>query len=1467
MRFFKTFLVLTVFLCSLMPLQSISAGQDSPTLRVQLFEDACGGEAVSAEVFIVYDENWNPILETPSGYSISDYQWSTNLVIGELYHVEAYSENMLIASEQVTLHNQNNLLQFCNEDTSERVPVSVAVYDADAPLEGVRCMVFGYNHYANPPWERQPTNERYSNSQGICSWELYPSTQNIDLERGEKYKIEFEHVSAKYSCERYAVPTSGYQGTLVFDISSAQAGDKNCERLLSTHLQDLQDGNSHTLCNPNNDANSGRDSEVFFNKASINPTSVSQGGVQLFHGCLGGSSDLVDVYTYDAAQYATIKLFDENDVVHFTSHTSSMIYVGGGSTTEMTVKRKNPSSNYAPYRIEVVVDSERTNEFLSITQPRLMNLGPEVINCVAGGKASLLYNVADPQGHLDGSEIIVLGQTIINSRVTIGTHEEHIVENCLEGTQTLELRSDSGETLDTLTFYFTNFDVLDTTDNVLFTDQSAFIYLTQPLKPGNCISLVQVSQRDALNTAAGFEANGIRTSSSPWTCGVMDVYKWQFQAKFLGSLSNSLLVNFKTGVGATPQLIHQTDIYVLPRCSEVLEQEGISSVESYLFIDCEGNEAGLVAYVDNGAGDLSQNKWEILNNWDESESILFFSKTTVISESGDSYSHVPLLVPTLIPRCQELDQSLTQLRDLDPGPGGIWNWVDVVGTAPEFWEAASNYNEVSHQTSSPVKQGDCMVHSEYYRAMGQSIAVLPVIDDWDSMAFLPATDTSTERLLQWCEDELLRCDPVTRDSDHSRWDGEECSSYLEYSIVLTYLHDDPMAASFQWEGPMGKYDPAQPQVWYNQATECLAAELLRQAQFEQSLNTLFLLIDIISVAATIASAGTGAPMFVLSGMVIKNTVEKGVKEGSERWPQLMHKVCKNSGKSTKSLSDGSRNFQRAMDKLPIEKQVWKTKITKKIDELPAKLEQKLATLYPDKAEDIVNLEAIKLTNRVRESIGKILVQSNKDPKIYDYIDDFVSNPPTTANRVYSYIWEIETLADVVKRIKATDRTNTGLKRWDGAIDGQNKILPKEFGDSYPDFVFENVAFRGKQYKTLVIEAKLSANFIEGNQFKNLQAAVSEDGVGVVYSVKNYDDWKVKQLETALLIDGIKAPFDILYPIAKKIVSCSPGGSICITNEIQSIAIVALSPAFLLPSGEDRGRSLEPQFFHISSTCSEESFLLSSYGLINAGVLWAYVTLDDEGINIHHDANCEILIEGVKWSTEVQVDEESGEVVPVNTSVSNPRYVPSGPVYSVNESGSFQNIPPVFNSLNPFTSTAIVRGDGVTLTSYYLDVEENEQEPNLLTFDFSKAVTDLDGSLDDMQLQVGATSDCNYRDYFFIQTQGLNLSLTPIPNASTDMVMGTVPHQTVPESGFYCSVLLLVYDSPFPPATYPDEAEYIQGIGVVTLHVRLSDVDGQVEEQEVMVNVAASNDLLGFILLMMLAGLLVVLRRSERESRT
>jgi hypothetical protein len=320
------------------------------------------------------------------------------------------------------------------------------------------------------------------------------------------------------------------------------------------------------------------------------------------------------------------------------------------------------------------------------------------------------------------------------------------------------------------------------------------------------------------------------------------------------------------------------------------------------------------------------------------------------------------------------------------------------------------------------------------------------------------------------------------------------------------------------------------------------------------------------------------------------------------------------------------------------------------------------------------------------------------------------------------------------------------------------------------------------------------------------------------------------------------------------------------SQVPSIAITALAPWFLLPSDDERGRSAETQFYHVSSTCSDESFLLSTYGTIDTGVLWAYSIIDDEGIKIHHEANCEIFIEGVEWSTEVQVDEGSGEVVPVNTSVSNPRYTPIGPVYSVDQSGSFQNIPPMFKSLNPFTSTAIVRGDGVQFTSYYLDITENERDEDLLRYDFSNAVTDLDGALDDMQLQVGISENCNYRDYFFIQTQGLNLTLTPVPNASTDMVTGTAPHQIVPQSGFYCSILLLVYDSPFPSPTYPSDAPYLQGIGVTTLHVRLSDADGQVEQQVVEVNIATNNDLLGFILLMVLAGILVLLRRQELDSR-
>jgi len=1470
MRTSKTLLVLTVFLCSLMPLQSISATQDPPTLRVRLFEDACGGQYMDVGTLIVYETEGDNWIEITRADDTSDHLFATNLVLGKQYHVEAYSENMLVASGSVLLQTQHTQLQLCNEDTAQRVQVNVAVYDDDAPLVGWKCSVYGYNHYATPHWAWQATNDRYSNSQGICSWELYPSTQNTDLDRGEKYKITFEHDNVEFFCERYVVPTIGYPATLVFDISSEQSEQKDCDRLLSTHLQDLQDGDSQSICNPFNDGNSGKDAGGWFNKVSINPTSVNQGGSQLFHGCLGGD-DRVDVYTYDAEQYATITLYDENDVVQFTSHSSSMVSVGGGSTTELTVQRKTSTNNYAAYQIEVVVDSERTNEFLSITQPRLMNLGPEVINCVSGGKASLLYNVADPQGHLAGDEIIVLGQTTINSDVTAGIHEEHVLDHCPEGAVTLELRSDSSETLDSLTFYFTEFDVLDTTDNVLFTDQSAFIYLNQALKPENCISFVQVSQRDALNSAAGLEEGEIRTSSSPWMCGAGGVYKWQFQGKFLGSLSNTLLINYKTGIGATPQLIYQTDIYVLPRCSEVLEEEGLSSIDSYLFIDCEGNEAGLVVYVDNGAGDLMQNKWEILNNWDEKENLLFFSKTTVITESGDSFSHVPLLVPTLVPRCRELDQSLTQLRDLDPGPGGIWNWVDVVGTAPEFAESFSNYNEVEQRLSSSVLSGDCMVQSEYHRSLGHSLAVLPVIDDWQSMAFLPATDTSTQRLLEWCGEELLRCDPVTRTNNHVQWDGVECSSYLEYSIVLTYQYDDPLAASFQWDGPMSKYDPSQPQVWYDQATECLGVELLRKAQFEQSLDMLFLLIDIISVAGTIASGGSGAGFFLLGGIIVKNSAKNTGKEVSERAAKEMYKISKSPKKGARETAEDLASSEAKL-KSVVEK--LNSKHIERADELRKRID----TLLDRNV--LKDSDAI----HVRHQIAKILKQTKGgNDATLDYIDDFLGRvlfDATDQNKIESALLELDVLAHYSTKIKIQGKF-LGPSKWDVSGEDATKRMYRyddEFSGSKPDFLFENA---GRDGKHLVVEVKTTIEWTFSQHTSNGKKQLGEllsksDKYDVVFATRKFEGGpesieNLMQMEDFATQNGPRI-FDILHipepnsALLKVMRYSYIEGKLVGESLVPSIAITALAPWFLLPSADERGRSVESQFYHISSTCSDESFLLSSYGTIDAGVLWAYATLDDEGIKIHHEADCEILIEGVEWSTEVHVDEESGEVVPVNRSVSNPRYMPIGPVYSVDQSGSFQNIPPMFKSLNPFTSTAIIRGDDVQFTSYYLDIAENERDEDLLRYDFSNAVTDLDGALDDMQLQVGISENCNYRDYFFIQTQGLNLTLTPVPNASTDMVMGTAPHQIVPQSGFYCSILLLVYDSPFPPPTYPGDAEYIQGIGATTLHVRLSDTDGQVEEQDVEVNIATNNDLLGFILFVVLAGILVLLRRQELDSR-
>ncbi|MDP6189119.1 MAG: hypothetical protein QF699_07330, partial [Candidatus Poseidoniaceae archaeon] len=177
-----------------------------------------------------------------------------------------------------------------------------------------------------------------------------------------------------------------------------------------------------------------------------------------------------------------------------------------------------------------------------------------------------------------------------------------------------------------------------------------------------------------------------------------------------------------------------------------------------------------------------------------------------------------------------------------------------------------------------------------------------------------------------------------------------------------------------------------------------------------------------------------------------------------------------------------------------------------------------------------------------------------------------------------------------------------------------------------------------------------------------------------------------------------------------------------------------------------------------------------------------------------------------------------------------------------------------------------RGDGLEITSYYMDVEENEQREDYLRFNFSNAVSDLDGELEDLQLHAVELTSCDYRNYFFVQTEGLNLTITPIKNASTDMVIGTASHQVVPESGFYCSIRLLVYDSPFPPTTYPADAEYVQGVGTTILHVRLSDFDGKVEQQVSETNMGANNNPFGLLLILIMGGgLVLLLRRYGRDS--
>jgi hypothetical protein len=90
--------------------------------------------------------------------------------------------------------------------------------------------------------------------------------------------------------------------------------------------------------------------------------------------------------------------------------------------------------------------------------------------------------------------------------------------------------------------------------------------------------------------------------------------------------------------------------------------------------------------------------------------------------------------------------------------------------------------------------------------------------------------------------------------------------------------------------------------------------------------------------------------------------------------------------------------------------------------------------------------------------------------------------------------------------------------------------------------------------------------------------------------------------------------------------------------------------------------------------------------------------------------------------------------------------------------------------------------------------------------------------------VTESPNCDYRNYFYIDADGLNLSLTLIANASTDTFGDNEPHRTIPDSGFHCEVILALYDSPFTPDYFPSHDSYTQGVALTTIGIRVSDID-------------------------------------------
>jgi len=225
---------------------------------------------------------------------------------------------------------------------------------------------------------------------------------------------------------------------------------------------------------------------------------------------------------------------------------------------------------------------------------------------------------------------------------------------------------------------------------------------------------------------------------------------------------------------------------------------------------------------------------------------------------------------------------------------------------------------------------------------------------------------------------------------------------------------------------------------------------------------------------------------------------------------------------------------------------------------------------------------------------------------------------------------------------------------------------------------------------------------------------------------------------------------------------------------------------------------------------------------------------------------------------VELD-ENGTVIATDPNAIQPTWEEIGLQYQVEGDGIIVNQPPRFLPFEVTSSRGILRGDGVAFYEMEWVVDEGETDPDMLRYDFSSIVSDADGNHGDLYLSVIESPNCDYRNYFYIDADGLNLSLTLVANASTDSFGDNEPHQTIPDSGFHCEVILALYDSPFTPDNFPSHDSYAQSVALTTIGIRVSDIDNDPASS---MNQNASFNWMFLGLLLFIVLLLATLRKRD-----